>query len=173
MVAALGVNQARLFTGVFTLGVFLAALGGAVQIPREAVHHAMDMQVIVEAFVIVVIGGLGSVPGAFLAAVLVGLLNAFGILLFPKHRNCFDVPGHGRGAGGTALHGLLGRPEDGPRAGIGRPRCPWRPPGTARPRRPRWPAGGAGGAAPDRRPLSAFRRHRNPDFRPVRGQSCT
>jgi len=126
MVAALGVNQARLFTGVFTLGVFLAALGGAVQIPREAVHHALDMQVIVEAFVIVVIGGLGSVPGAFLAAVLVGLLQAFGILLFPSI--------------GIVLvflvmavvlvarpHGLLGRPEDEPRAGIGEAEVPWRP----------------------------------------------
>jgi len=125
MVAALGVDQARLFTGVFTLGVFLAALGGAVQIPREAVHHALDMQIIVEAFVIVVIGGLGSVPGAFLAAVLVGLLQAFGILLFPSI--------------GIVLlflvmavvlvlrpHGLLGRAEEDPRAGIGEAVTPWR-----------------------------------------------
>src|SRR5579872_1377292 len=84
MVAALGVNQKWLFTGVFALGVFLAALGGALQIPRDAVHHAMDLRVIVEVFVVVVIGGLGSVPGAFMAAVLVSELNAFGILIFPK-----------------------------------------------------------------------------------------
>jgi branched-chain amino acid transport system permease protein len=84
MVAALGVNQKWLFTSVFTLGIFLAALGGALQIPREAVHHALDLQIIVEAFVIVVIGGLGNVLGAFLAAVLIAELNAFGILLFPK-----------------------------------------------------------------------------------------
>src|SRR5215216_4005878 len=84
MVAALGVNQKWLFTSVFALGVFLASLGGALQIPRDAVHHAMDLRIIVDVFVVVVIGGLGSVPGAFLAAVLVSELNAFGILIFPK-----------------------------------------------------------------------------------------
>ena len=84
MVAALGVNQKWLFTSVFALGVFLAALAGALQIPRDAVHHAMDLRVIVDVFVVVVIGGLGSVVGAFVAAVLVSELNAFGILIFPK-----------------------------------------------------------------------------------------
>jgi branched-chain amino acid transport system permease protein len=64
--------------------VFLAALGGALQIPRDAVHHAMDLRIIVDVFVVVVIGGLGSVVGAFVAAVLVSELNAFGILIFPK-----------------------------------------------------------------------------------------
>lgn len=84
MVAALGVNQKWLFTSVFAVGVFLAALGGALQIPRDAVHHAMDLRIIVDAFVVVVIGGLGSITGAFVAAVLVSELNAFGILIFPK-----------------------------------------------------------------------------------------
>jgi branched-chain amino acid transport system permease protein len=84
MVAALGVNQKWLFTSVFALGVFLAALGGALQIPRDAVHHAMDPRIIVDVFVVVVIGGLGSITGAFVAAVLVSELNAFGILIFPK-----------------------------------------------------------------------------------------
>jgi branched-chain amino acid transport system permease protein len=84
MVAALGVNQKWLFTSVFAVGVFLAALGGALQIPRDAVNHAMDLRIIVEVFVVVVIGGLGSIIGAFVAAVLVSELNAFGILIFPK-----------------------------------------------------------------------------------------
>jgi branched-chain amino acid transport system permease protein len=84
MVAALGVNQKWLFTSVFALGVFLAAFAGALQIPRDAVHHAMDLRIIVDVFVVVVIGGLGSVVGAFVAAVLVSELNAFGILIFPK-----------------------------------------------------------------------------------------
>lgn len=84
MVAALGVNQKWLFTSVFAVGVFLAALGGALQIPRDAVHHAMDLRIIVDVFVVVVIGGLGSITGAFVAAVLVSELNAFGILIFPK-----------------------------------------------------------------------------------------
>jgi branched-chain amino acid transport system permease protein len=83
MVAALGVNQKWLFTSVFALGVFLAALGGALQIPRDAVHHALDLHIIVDVFVVVVIGGLGSILGAFVAAVLVSELNAFGILIFP------------------------------------------------------------------------------------------
>jgi branched-chain amino acid transport system permease protein len=83
MVAALGVNQKWLFTSVFALGVFLAGLGGALQIPRDAVHHALDLRIIVDVFVVVVIGGLGSILGAFVAAVLVSELNAFGILIFP------------------------------------------------------------------------------------------
>ena len=84
MVAALGVNQKWLFTSVFTLGIFLAALGGALQLPREAVTHQMDLRIITEVFVVVVIGGLGNVAGAFLASILVAELNAFGILVFPK-----------------------------------------------------------------------------------------
>src|SRR5260370_9437569 len=84
MVGALGVNQEWLFSSVFAVGVFLAALGGALQIPRDAVHHALDLRIIVDVFVVVVIGGLGSIIGAFVAAVLVSELNAFGILIFPK-----------------------------------------------------------------------------------------
>ena len=84
MVDALGVNQKRLFTGVFFLGAALAGLSGALQIPRAAVHPLMDLDIVVEAFVVTVIGGMGSVPGVFLAAVLIGLLHAFGILIFPK-----------------------------------------------------------------------------------------
>ena len=84
MVGALGVNQAWLFTSIFLLGSFLAGLGGAVQIPREAVSLLMDLNIIAEAFVVVVIGGMGSLPGAFLAAVIIGELNAFGILILPE-----------------------------------------------------------------------------------------
>jgi branched-chain amino acid transport system permease protein len=84
MVAALGVNQKWLFTGVFFLGSMLAGLGGALQVPRDAANLAMDLNVIAEAFVVVVVGGMGSVGGAFLAALLIGVLQAFGILIFPK-----------------------------------------------------------------------------------------
>ena len=84
MVDALGVNQAWLFSGVFVLGAALAGLGGALQIPREAVSLQMDLSVIGEAFVVVVIGGMGSVSGAFVAAVLISVLNAFAILVFPQ-----------------------------------------------------------------------------------------
>jgi branched-chain amino acid transport system permease protein len=84
MVGALGVNQALLFTGTLFLGAFLAGLGGALQIPRVSASGQMDISIITEVFVVTVIGGMGSVTGAFLAAVLIGLLQAFGVLVFPK-----------------------------------------------------------------------------------------
>ncbi|MFQ6017926.1 MAG: ABC transporter permease [Kiloniellaceae bacterium] len=84
MVAALGVDQKRLFTAVLFLGAALAGLGGAMQLPREAVSLGMDLNIIVEAFVVVVVGGMGSIAGAFLAALLIGQLGAFGILVFPQ-----------------------------------------------------------------------------------------
>ena len=84
MVAALGVDQSRLFTGVFVLGSFLAGLGGALQVPRLALTTVMDASIIVEAFVVVVIGGMGSVWGALLASLLIGVLNAYGVLLLPR-----------------------------------------------------------------------------------------
>ena len=76
MVAALGVNQAWLFTGVFALGAFLAALGGALQLPREPANLGLDLIVIGEAFVVVVVGGMGSIPGAFVAALLIAEVKA-------------------------------------------------------------------------------------------------
>jgi len=84
MVGALGVNQALLFTGTLFLGAFLAGLGGALQIPRIAASAQMDLSIITEAFVVTVIGGMGSIGGAFLAALLIGQLQAFGVLIFPK-----------------------------------------------------------------------------------------
>jgi len=84
MASALGVNRRLLFTGVFALGAFLAGLAGALAIPRESITLQMDLAVIVEAFVVVVVGGLGSIAGAFLASLLIGLLHAFGVLWLPK-----------------------------------------------------------------------------------------
>src|SRR5438128_4723076 len=84
MVAVLGVDQARLFTSVFVLGSFLAGLGGALQVPRQALTNVMDTSIITEAFVVVVVGGMGSVPGALLAAVVIGVIDAFGVLLLPR-----------------------------------------------------------------------------------------
>lgn len=76
MVAALGVNQTWLFTGVFALGCFLAGLGGALQSPRMPAHLALDLETIGSAFVVVVVGGMGSIPGAFLAALLIAEIKA-------------------------------------------------------------------------------------------------
>lgn len=81
MLGALGVNQAWLFTGVFALGAFLAGLGGAVQIPRLPANLTLDISVIGDAFVIVVVGGMGSIPGAYVAALLIAQLKALCIAL--------------------------------------------------------------------------------------------
>lgn len=76
MVSALGVNQAWLFTSVFALGSFLAGLGGAVQMPNEPASLHLDLQTIGDAFVVVVVGGMGSIPGAYLAALLIAQTKA-------------------------------------------------------------------------------------------------
>src|SRR5438067_147760 len=76
MVGALGVNQALLFTSVFALGAFLSGLGGALQIAREPANLLMDLTVISDAFVVVVVGGMGSIPGAYLAAVIIAEVKA-------------------------------------------------------------------------------------------------
>lgn len=76
MVGALGVNQAWLFTGVFALGSALAALGGALQLPREPANLALDLTTIGDAFVVVVVGGMGSIPGAYLAALIIAEIKA-------------------------------------------------------------------------------------------------
>lgn len=81
MVGALGVNQALLFTGVFALGALLAGFGGALQIAREPATLATDLLVIGDAFVIVVVGGMGSISGAYLAAVMIAEVKALCIAL--------------------------------------------------------------------------------------------
>jgi len=77
MAGALGVNQRLLFTSVFALGAALAGLGGALAIPREPANLELDLAVVSDAFVVVVLGGLGSIPGAFLAALLIAEVKAF------------------------------------------------------------------------------------------------
>ena len=84
LAAALGVNQPLLFSSVFFLGAVLAGFAGALQIPNETVNLQMDLNIIVETFVVVVIGGLGSIAGAFVAALLIGLLHAFSLLVLPQ-----------------------------------------------------------------------------------------
>src|SRR4051794_19448781 len=81
MVGALGVNERVLFTSVFFLGALLAGLGGALQLPREPAQLFLDISVISDAFVVVVVGGMGSIPGAFLAALLIGEVKAVCIAL--------------------------------------------------------------------------------------------
>lgn len=76
MVGALGIHQARLFTSVFALGCFLAGLGGALQLPREPANLGLDLATIGDAFVVVVVGGMGSLPGAYVAALLIAEIKA-------------------------------------------------------------------------------------------------
>ena len=76
MLGALGVNPRHLFTAVFALGCALAGLGGALQLPREPAHLGLDMATIGDAFVVVVVGGMGSIPGAFVAALLIAEIKA-------------------------------------------------------------------------------------------------
>lgn len=84
MLDALGVDPRPLMLGAVVLGCGLAGLGGALQLPREPAHLQMDMNVVVETFVVVVTGGLGSITGAFVAALLIGLIHAFGVGWFPQ-----------------------------------------------------------------------------------------
>jgi len=81
MLGALGVNQAWLFTSVFALGAFLAGLGGALQLPRQPASLALDLSIISDVFVVVVVGGMGSISGTYLAALLIAQLKALCIAL--------------------------------------------------------------------------------------------
>jgi branched-chain amino acid transport system permease protein len=81
MVGALGVNQAVLFTSVFALGSVLAGLGGALQVAREPANLATDLIVIGDAFVVVVVGGMGSITGAYLAAIIIAEVKALCIAI--------------------------------------------------------------------------------------------
>lgn len=84
MVSALGVNQSALFSGVFFLGAFLAGVGGAAQLPKGGANLLMDFGILAPIFVVVVTGGMGSIWGAFVAAMLISVLQVYGIRLLPN-----------------------------------------------------------------------------------------
>jgi branched-chain amino acid transport system permease protein len=84
MAAALGVDMRWLYAKVFTLGTALGTLGGALVIPATAAMSEMGVELIVEAFAVVVIGGLGSMRGALVGALVVGLLRAAAISTYPE-----------------------------------------------------------------------------------------
>lgn len=84
MAEALGVDMNRVSSRVFTLGVALGTVGGALVIPATAAVNEMGIELIVEAFAVVVIGGLGSMRGAFVGALVVGLLKAVAIATYPE-----------------------------------------------------------------------------------------
>lgn len=78
MAEGIGIRVPLLFTAVFGLGTWLAALGGALAAPYQSIGPSMGERVIIESFIVVVIGGLGSFPGAFIGAIVLGFLEAFG-----------------------------------------------------------------------------------------------
>jgi branched-chain amino acid transport system permease protein len=84
MVASLGIDVKRLFRVMFAAGVALATLAGMLAAPISSVYPGMGNQVLIICFVVVVIGGLGSVRGALLAALLVGAVDTFGKVFFPQ-----------------------------------------------------------------------------------------
>jgi branched-chain amino acid transport system permease protein len=83
MAEALGVDMRRVYAKVFTLGTALGTLGGALVIPATAAMSEMGIELIVEAFAVVVIGGLGSMRGALVGALVVGVLRAVAISVYP------------------------------------------------------------------------------------------
>ena len=84
MLSALGINVPRLFTITFMMAAWLAAMGGVLVAPTIGLFPAMDGPLIVDAFAVVVIGGLGSVLGSLLAAIIIGLVFAFALLVAPE-----------------------------------------------------------------------------------------
>lgn len=84
MARAVGVNASLVFTGVFALGVSLAALAGVLGGPIIGVFPGLDVEILLLALVVVVIGGMGSIKGAFVGSLLVGLLDNFGKAFFPE-----------------------------------------------------------------------------------------
>ncbi len=89
MVNALGIDVSKVFTGVFVFGAALAALAGVLLGATRSVNPGMGAGIIIEAFVIVVIGGLGSFKGAVYAALLIGLVTAYGALVAPTLTELF------------------------------------------------------------------------------------
>ncbi len=84
MASALGVNVKRIYLQAFTLGCFMAGLGGAIIVPQQGAVLGMGVDALILAFVVVVIGGLGSLEGALLGALMVGVVREFGIAFFPE-----------------------------------------------------------------------------------------
>lgn len=87
MVEALGVNISSLYTVVFAIGVMLAAVSGIIAAPMRSIVPGMGESVLITCFVVVVIGGMGSIKGAFVGALLVGLISTFAAVLIPTMSN--------------------------------------------------------------------------------------
>jgi len=89
MLASSGTNVALLSTAVFAIGAFLAGLAGAISAPLQSTAPGLDASIIVAAFIVAVIGGLGSVAGAAIGAIVIGLFNTAGVLWAPNWEPAF------------------------------------------------------------------------------------
>jgi branched-chain amino acid transport system permease protein len=84
MASALGINVGRVYIQAFAIGCFMAGLGGAVVVPAQAAVLGMGVDALILSFVVVVIGGLGSLEGAFVGALIVSFVRTAGIQFFPE-----------------------------------------------------------------------------------------
>jgi branched-chain amino acid transport system permease protein len=89
MTNAIGVNVPLLYTIVFAIGTWLGGLSGTLTAPLQATYPGMALTIIIEAFIVIVIGGLGSFQGAALGALIIGQMESFGIILIPKFAMAF------------------------------------------------------------------------------------
>ncbi len=89
MSASLGINETAIYTGVFALAAWLAGMAGVLSAPLAGASLGSDLDAMIDAFVVVVVGGLGSIPGALLAAILIGMVRSFGILVIPQFAMAF------------------------------------------------------------------------------------
>jgi branched-subunit amino acid ABC-type transport system permease component len=89
MVGVLGINVSWVFAAAFVIGCFLAGLGGALVAPMTSIALGMDHSIIIEAFLIVTIGGLGNIWGALVGAIIFGVSQSLGLLVWPQYTVVF------------------------------------------------------------------------------------
>jgi branched-chain amino acid transport system permease protein len=110
MSASLGINETAIYTAVFAIAVWLAGVAGVLSAPITGAARELDVEAVIDAFVVVVVGGLGSISGSLLAALLIGMVRSFGILVIPQFAMAFVF-----GLMAVVLvlrpRGLLGRKE--------------------------------------------------------------
>ena len=90
MVDALGINVPLIFMGVFGGGAALAAFSGLIAAPFLSIYAGMGFDILLDCFVVIVVGGLGSLPGAFIASMMIGELHSFGIMWIPRLALVFE-----------------------------------------------------------------------------------
>ena len=110
--AAFGINVTLVFTVTFVIGAMLGALGGAVMAPKMSVTLGIGVEVIVLAFAVVAIGGMGSIEGALIGALIVGMCRAAAVHLVPQLELFVIYGGDGAGARLPALRSVCARPAE-------------------------------------------------------------